>query len=188
PESTGKWLTEDEMKVAIQRTRQSGNTDERPFDTKQFFAALLDYKNWLAVIIYIGLNIALASYAVFLPTIIRDMGFGALQAQLLSIPPYVAAAILVFFVSWNSDRTLQRGYHIMAVCGLGALGYIFLLATLNVGVRYAGAVLCACGIYPIIPLTLSWVSNNQLGHTKRAVAIAMVSMIAQHGWDSGLQN
>ncbi|KAG0170987.1 hypothetical protein DFQ29_009042 [Apophysomyces sp. BC1021] len=179
PESTGRWLTEDEMKVAVQRTRQSGNTDEKAFDKKQFFAALLDYKNWLAVLIYVGLNIALASYAVFLPTIIRDMGFGSLESQLLSIPPYVAAAILVFFVSWNSDRTLQRGYHIVAVCGIGALGYIFLLASLNVGLRYTGAVLCACGIYPIIPLTLSWVSNNQLGHTKRAVAIAMVSMIAQ---------
>lgn len=48
------------------------------------------------VVIYIGLNIALASFAIFLPTIIRDMGFSSLSAQLLSIPPYVAAGILVF--------------------------------------------------------------------------------------------
>ncbi|KAG1253668.1 hypothetical protein G6F68_011224 [Rhizopus microsporus] len=107
------------------------------------------------------------------------MGFSSLKAQLLSIPPYVVACILVFVVSWNSDRTLQRAYHIIAVCCIGILGYIFLLASLNVGLRYTGAILVACGIYPIIPLTLSWVSNNQLGHTKRAVAIAMVSMIAQ---------
>lgn len=82
-------------------------------------------------------------------------------------------------VSWNSDRTLQRGYHVIAVCTIGVMGYVFLLATANVGLRYTGAVLVACGIYPIIPLTLSWVSNNQLGHTKRGVAIAMTSMIAQ---------
>lgn len=126
------------------------------------------------------------------------MGFSSLKAQLLSIPPYVAAACLVFVsskntqtnlsillilspqvVSWNSDRTLQRGYHVIAVCTVGVLGYIFLLVTTNVGLRYTGAVLVACGIYPIIPLTLSWVSNNQLGHTKRGVAIAMTSMIAQ---------
>lgn len=67
----------------------------------------------------------------------------------------------------------------MAVCAIGILGYIFLLASDNVGLRYTGAILVACGIYPIIPLTLSWVSNNNLGHTKRAVAIAMTSMIAQ---------
>lgn len=40
----------------------------------------------------------------------------------------------------------------MAVSCLAIIGYIFLLATLNVGVRYAGAVLVACGVYPIIPL------------------------------------
>lgn len=54
-----------------------------------------------------------------------------------------------------------------------------MLASLNVSLRYTGAILVACSIYPIIPLTLSWVFNNQLGHTNRAVAIGMVSMIAQ---------
>ncbi|ORY95291.1 high-affinity nicotinic acid transporter [Syncephalastrum racemosum] len=179
PSSASRWLTPAEKELAVRRVRRDGNTDGKSFNKDQFFAALLDIKNWLSVLIYVGLNIALASYAVFLPTIIKDMGFSSLNAQLLTIPPYVAACILVFFVSWNSDRTLQRGYHIMAVSAIGVLGYIFLLASLNVGLRYTGAVLVACGIYPIIPLTLSWVSNNNLGHTKRAVAIAMTSMIAQ---------
>ncbi|KAG0174903.1 hypothetical protein DFQ28_000742 [Apophysomyces sp. BC1034] len=115
PESTGRWLTEDEMKVAVQRTRQSGNTDEKAFDKKQFFAALLDYKNWLAVLIYVGLNIALASYAVFLPTIIRDMGFGSLESQLLSIPPYVAAAILVFVYKTEDAPRYIKGHIVCLV-------------------------------------------------------------------------
>ncbi|GAA5817408.1 hypothetical protein MFLAVUS_010954 [Mucor flavus] len=179
PETAGKWLTPEEKRVAIERTQRSGNTDEKSFDKKQFVAALIDYKVWFSVVIYIGLNIALASFSIFLPTIIRDMGFDSLKAQLLSIPPYIAAACLVFVVSWNSDRTLQRAYHIVVVCVIGVLGYVLLLATTKVGLRYTGAILVACGIYPIIPLTLSWVSNNQLGHTKRGVAIAMTSMIAQ---------
>lgn len=48
PENAGRWLTEDEKQVAIQRTRNSGNTDNNPFDKKQFLAALIDYKVWLA--------------------------------------------------------------------------------------------------------------------------------------------
>ncbi|KAI8881543.1 MFS general substrate transporter [Backusella circina FSU 941] len=179
PSNAGSWLTDKERQVAIQRTKQSGNTDAKRFDKKQFLAALIDYKIWLAVTIYSGLNVALASFAIFIPTIIRDLGFSSLNAQLLSIPPYVVAACLVFIISWNSDRTLQRGYHIIAVCCLGIVGYIFLLASNNVGLRYTGAILIACGVYPIIPLTLSWVSNNQLGHTKRAMAVGMTSMIAQ---------
>jgi hypothetical protein len=118
PQTVRGWLTPQEKQVAIQRAKQSGNTDEKSFDKDQFFAALVDYKIWLSgipsskviigivvkdiysyyyvVVIYIGLNVALASFAIFLPTIIRDMGFSSLNAQLLSIPPYVFAACLVF--------------------------------------------------------------------------------------------
>jgi hypothetical protein len=65
------------------------------------------------------------------------------------------------------------------VYSLGVLGYIFLMASPNVGLRYTGTIFIASSVYPGIPLTISWVSNNQLGHTKRGVAIAMTSMIAQ---------
>lgn len=40
----------------------------------------------------------------------------------------------------------------MTVAAVGVIGYIFLLASLNVGLRYTGAILVACGIYPNIPL------------------------------------
>jgi hypothetical protein len=58
------WLTPEERQLAIKRTTVSGNTDKHFFDKKQFVAALLDFKNWLAVLIYVGLNVALGSYAV----------------------------------------------------------------------------------------------------------------------------
>lgn len=48
PETAGKWLTAEEKQVAIQRTQKSGNTDEKSFDKKQFFAALADYKVWFS--------------------------------------------------------------------------------------------------------------------------------------------
>lgn len=48
PETAGKWLTAEEKQVAIRRTRMSGNTDEKAFDKKQFFAALIDYKVWFS--------------------------------------------------------------------------------------------------------------------------------------------
>ncbi|KAI8975418.1 major facilitator superfamily domain-containing protein [Mycotypha africana] len=44
PETAGRWLTPDEKEVAIQRTRRSGNTDDKAFDKKQLVAALMDYK------------------------------------------------------------------------------------------------------------------------------------------------
>ncbi|KAI8066803.1 major facilitator superfamily domain-containing protein [Gongronella butleri] len=180
PSSKNKiWLTPEERQVAIDRIEQGGNNDTKPFDKKQFTTAFLDYRLWLAVLIYIGLNVCLASFAVFLPTIIKDLGFTSLTANLLTIPPYVIACIVVFIISWNSDRTLQRGYHIMGVTSIGVLGYIFLLVSQNVPLSYVGAILAATGIYPNIALVQAWVANNCLGHTKRATSLAIVSMVAQ---------
>lgn len=65
------------------------------------------------------------------------------------------------------------------MCCIAVVGYIFLVASQNVGLRYTGAIFIACGVYPIIPLTLTWVANNQLGHTKRAMGVGMTNMIAQ---------
>lgn len=48
PETAGRWLTPEEKDVAIQRTQLSGNTDNKPFDKRQFFAALTDYKVWFS--------------------------------------------------------------------------------------------------------------------------------------------
>jgi sugar phosphate permease len=48
PSSAGSWLTDKERQVAIMRTKQSGNTDAKKFDKKQFLAALIDYKIWLS--------------------------------------------------------------------------------------------------------------------------------------------
>lgn len=42
------WLTAEEKQVAIQRTRKSGNTDEKSFDKQQLIAAITDYKVWFA--------------------------------------------------------------------------------------------------------------------------------------------
>jgi hypothetical protein len=48
PETAGSWLTPEEKDVAIQRTLLSGNTDDKHFDKRQFFAALTDYKVWFS--------------------------------------------------------------------------------------------------------------------------------------------
>ncbi|KAG2177270.1 hypothetical protein INT43_007927 [Umbelopsis isabellina] len=180
PETAGsRWLTPEEKELAIQRGASAFNTDKSIFDMRQFKAAFLDYKNWMTALVYTGLNAPLASYTAFLPTIVKEMGFGSLEAQLLTIPPYVCACVYLFFMCWISDKLRQRANIIIIVAVTGSIGYIFLLIGNHVALQYVGACLAAMGLYPLIPLTLSWISNNQLGHTKRAVGIAMANTMSQ---------
>lgn len=57
---------------------------------------------------------------------------------------------------------------------IGMAGYIILIASRNATLSYIGVYLAACGIYPNIPNTIAWVSNNVEGSYKRSVTLAMV--------------
>ncbi|KAI9501810.1 hypothetical protein GGI25_000302 [Coemansia spiralis] len=180
PETLERWfVTPEEKQVAIERSHSGHNADKSLLDKRQLLAAITDYKNIFTCLIYIGLNIPLASYTSFLPTIIKQMNYTNAMAQLMTVPPYACAVVTVFAFCWNSDRTQRRGYHVAASALLACLGYILLISSGKNGVNYAGACFVAMGLYPIIPLMLSWVANNNVGHIKRAVSIAMLNTFGQ---------
>jgi hypothetical protein len=87
-------------------------------------------------------------------------GFSSIRAQLLSVPPYAAAAILTVTIGFIADRTRQRGLCNIGVSFLGMIGFAMLLGCKSAGARYAGVFLGAMGIYPAIANTISWSSNN----------------------------
>jgi hypothetical protein len=164
PASTGKrWLTPEEKELAIQRGASAFNTDTSNFDLRQVKAALLDYKNWMTALVYTGLNAPLASYTSFLPTIVKTLGFTNLQAQLLTIPPYIAACAYLAFMCYFSDKMKQRAIPIIIVSMTGTLGYMFLLIGNNVALQYVGACFAAMGLYPLIPL-VSFILATLISH------------------------
>ncbi|KAJ2007329.1 hypothetical protein GGI04_001553, partial [Coemansia thaxteri] len=73
----------------------------------------------------------------------------------------------------------RRGYHVAASAFLACLGYILLISSGNISANYTGACFVAMGLYPIVPLMLSWVANNNVGHTKRAISIALLNTFGQ---------
>ncbi|KAG2180009.1 hypothetical protein INT43_003796 [Umbelopsis isabellina] len=59
-------------------------------------------------------------------------------------------------------------------------GYILLLAVrASVVGRYVALCIIAAGMYPSVPIVLTWTNVNIIGYTRRATAAAAVNMIAQ---------
>lgn len=98
----------------------------------------------------------LYAFSLFLPTIIAELGYTSTKAQLLSVPPYVAAAIVTITIGWIADRTHQRGLCNMIIAFSGITGYAMLLGSGKPGVQYAGTFLAAMGgkFIPHFNLTL----------------------------------
>lgn len=102
------------------------------------------------------------------------MGHEGTRLQLLSVPPYAVAALLTITIGYIGDRTRQRALCNMATVSLAIIGFTMLLASGDPTIQYVGTFFGAAGIYPTIPNTLTWCSNNIEGVYKRGVIIGIV--------------
>lgn len=174
---TASFLTPEERLRAQRRLSADNQTraESEKISRKYVFQAIRDWKTWCYALQYMGCLCPLYSFSLFLPTILQDgMGYKGTHLQLMSVPPYAVAACMTVFVGWFADRTKLRGYANMVVSLMGCVGFAMLLASKNPHVQYAGTFLGAAGIYPTVPNTLTWASNNVEGSLKRGVMVGIV--------------
>ena len=143
---------------------------------KYVYQAITDWKIYIFMLICMAGFCPIYSFALFLPTIIKNMGYTANDAQLMSVPPYVCACFFTIVASWYADRVKKRGIFLMGFQLVAIAGFAMLAATGKPSVQYAGTVLAAIGIYPQIPLGMAWNSGNIGGSLKRGTGIAMQVM------------
>ncbi|KAH6664417.1 MFS transporter-like protein [Halenospora varia] len=186
--TTAKFLNEEDKQVARARgVRQVGGDETGPAKRignivwSDIGAALLDVKNYLTAMMYFSCNVSFSSLPVFLPTILTEMGYTAINAQGLSAPPYFISFLVVIASTFIADRTGQRGITIFVLSLIGGIGYILLAATSKTAVRYFGVYLAAAGVFPAIINILPWVLNNQGSDTRRGAGIAMLNLVGQCG-------
>jgi len=99
----------------------------------------------------------------------------------MSVPAYVVAAFTTVISGYVSDRLQKRGIVAIVFASLGSLGFLMLLVSHNANVQYAGLFLAAAGVYPLIPIVVSWGSNNCGGSLKKGVATAIIVSFGNAG-------
>ncbi|KAL2193705.1 major facilitator superfamily domain-containing protein [Corynascus similis CBS 632.67] len=173
-----RFLSDDDRARVIRRLKldQQASANHEKFEMRWLWQAMRDWKMWLGMVIYMGCDMPLYAFSLFLPTIITNLGWNTsvVRAQLMSVPPYAVAAVLTVAIGFLADRTRARGLCNIFVSLMGVAGFAMLLGTDNAAVQYAGTFLAALGIYPCISNTISWVANNVEGVYKRGVVLGFV--------------
>ncbi|KAM0756371.1 MFS general substrate transporter [Meredithblackwellia eburnea MCA 4105] len=178
---TAKFLDETEKRFVVGRLALDHNGLATRYDNKFAWQAVKDWKVWAFSLMYIGTLMPLYSFSLFSPTIIKNLGYTAATAQLLSVPPYVLAAFMTIGAGFLSDRFKRRGVFVIAFSALGLTGFAMNIGSTNAKIRYAGVFLGASGIYPCIPLVVAWAANSFGGSLKRAVGMAIVISVGNAG-------
>lgn len=194
-----RFLTEEEKAIARARGVQQAGATTRigGINWKELLEGLTDPKGWILGVgghfyenmdttdnkqlMYFSGNVAFSSLPVFLPTILRSMGFSSVNAQGLTAPPFFLSFLTVIATTYIADRTQQRGIVIMILTAIGGVGYVILATVKSVGGRYFGVFLAAAGIFPAIGNVLPWVTNNQGSDTRRGAGIVILNLIGQCG-------
>jgi MFS family permease len=112
--------------------------------------------------------------------VINQLGYTRAQAQLLTIPIYVFAVILILFFAFLSDRYQVRWIFIVIPYGIAACSLIAQLAIPHP--KYPGVTLgflfgIAGGLYAGFPPMIAWAANNVAPSSKRAVAMVSYSSV-----------
>jgi len=159
---------------AEQAKRYQGN---QKFEMKEVYAAWKDPKVWLACIIQFCCDIVLYGFSTFLPSILKlQLGYTSLEAQYLSVPCYVTAAIGVGTISYISDHYGHKYYLLIVGNCFAIIGYILLLVNKKGGVNYFATYMVSIAIYSSVGINLTWMNVNMAPHYRRATALGTNQM------------
>jgi hypothetical protein len=90
---TAKFLSEGDREIVISMLKEDRHGLSTNFRTKFIWQALTDKRTYYQTGIYMGLLIPVYAISLFTPTIVRDLGFSAANAQLLMVPPFFCGCI-----------------------------------------------------------------------------------------------
>lgn len=169
------WLKEDERSYVAARLRvdQGRAGIERPITLRDVGNVFKDYKVIVGGFMYFGLIVPAYGYAYFAPTIINGYGYGKIETQLRSVPPWAAAFGFSMIIAYISDRLRHRVTFAIVSILIAIAGFAILLGEHhNLDVQYAALFLAAMGAYTAMPIIVCWFNMNLGGHHRRAVGSA----------------
>ncbi|OSX64376.1 hypothetical protein POSPLADRAFT_1054989 [Postia placenta MAD-698-R-SB12] len=173
---TATFLTEAERTFVVRRLQEDGQFSAagEKLRLKSIIKSLVDWKTYVGMIIYAGSEGPMNAIALFLPSIVAQLGYTATPANLLTVPVYVVACIGTCLVGYLADRYGGRGYFNIGCFVLSGSGFVILICSRSAGLSYFACYLAACGVYPTIPNLVAWMSSNVEGSYKRSVTLGMV--------------
>ncbi|KAH6639156.1 major facilitator superfamily transporter [Boeremia exigua] len=132
-----------------------------------------DWKLWYVLVFNICASVPSQAFSVFLPLVVQGLGYSSLQANLMSVPPYVCGATILYLFALSSDYRRERGCHIIGGISIMLVGLLITTLCTSTRARYAGLCILLSGSYVHGPLTTAWLIGNTPEPGKRALVLGV---------------
>lgn len=159
--TTSKFLNEREKFIAEQRLlREQREKPQEKVEFRHVKRAFLCIHNYTCALGFFLINITVQGLSVFMPAILADLGWESTKAQLLTVPPYVAACLIAIVIAYISDKTRHRGIYLASFSLAAITGFALLRWYDGANVRYMAIFFVTTGAFPGGPAFLSWAMNS----------------------------
>ncbi|OCF41064.1 hypothetical protein I317_05075 [Kwoniella heveanensis CBS 569] len=187
--SSQAWfLTQEEKEFAVERMhRDSGGQDYQAegITFNDVKLALKDWKIWMTLPTQIIGGIPGNAVPVFLPLIVRSLGYESYRANLYSVPIYVVGAAGLWTIAYCSDRWRDRTLFLLIAYAFQILGLTLVACLSGAGGRYAALCIMQIGLYATPPLYVAVLANNTPTPGHRAIIISLNAMSNINGIPGG---
>ncbi|SPO27311.1 related to nicotinamide mononucleotide permease [Ustilago trichophora] len=122
-----------------------------------------------------------ATFPVYVPTLLSEMGYGGIRAQGLSAPPYLLACAITLLGCWLTDRYQVRGPVFAFFICTGAIGYLMLACLRATTARYLAIWIIINGMFPALPVLYMWLMANQDSERKTGLGLVIFATVGQCG-------
>jgi len=187
---TAKFLTVTERTILVRRiandagSGQGKVTNSDRIKKEHILAGLSDWKIWAATVIYWGNSVGVYGFTATVPSVINGLGYSSANAQLLTIPIYVFAALVTLAFAWGSDLGRMRSPWIIGGYSIAICGFIAQLAIPKPrypGITYGFLFPVAAGLYCPFTCLVAWIGNSLAPSSKRAVGMALLISVGNMG-------
>ena len=90
---TAKFLTEGERREVKRRLEEDQDCLSNEYDRKYVWQGITDWKVYAFTVMGSGLVVCTYSISLFMPTIVKSLGYTNTTAQLMTVPPYTAGCV-----------------------------------------------------------------------------------------------
>ncbi len=176
PQAEKVWL----LDQLVTEQQDKGNEAER-----NLLQALKSGRVWVLCLIYFSLVVAMYGVTLWMPLILSDLsGWRDLGVGLVSLIPYLAAALFMIVMGASSDRTGERRLHISGSLILAALGFILSIFADSLTGKIICLLIAAAGIWGA--LGPFWaLAGSFLSGTGAAGGIALINSVETSEGSSG---
>jgi MFS transporter, ACS family, tartrate transporter len=176
PPEEKEWLQKQLTKEEMEKT------DERE---KGLLQVVRSGRVWVLCLIYFTLVVAMYGIALWMPLILKSIsGYSNFLVGIISVLPYLAAAVFMIIMGISSDRTGERRLHMAMSLALACIGFLLSVFADSFVGKVAGLVIAAAGIWGALGPFWAF-AGSFLSGTNAAGGFALINSIGNLGGFTG---